>query len=438
EAIDQGVTVFKRHQPYHESDHILSLIYNVSSGGTRLQDVESRRKNVSYLEAVGAEKIPAPSTAGDFLRRFSEADVVDLMEAVQEPRLKVWRQQAESFFERADLDIDGTIAPTWGECKEGIDVNYKGEWGYGPLMVSLANTGEVLYAVNRPASRPSHEGAPEWIDRAIALVRGGGFRKVRLRGDTDFSLTRHFDRWTDDGVEFNFGIDAHPSFVARADALPEEAWSELVRSSGQQAGKKGRKRRGKVKREIVRRRGFKNLRLEREEVAELEYRPTQAEKTYRMIVLRKSILVEKGQQRLLPETRYHFYVTNVAAEEMTASEVVRENNRRCNQENVIEQLKNGVEALRMPSDTLVSNWAYLVIAAQAWNLKAWLGLVLPHKQRARQILRMEFRRFLQEIIQLPCQILRSGRRLIYRLLQVNSWTRLLLEASAWLKQQCLT
>ena len=184
-------------------------------------------------------------------------------------------------------------------------------------------------------------------------------------------------------MEFNFGIDAHPSFVARADALPEEAWSELVRSSGQQAGKKGRKRRGKVKREIVRRQGFKNLRLEREEVAEQEYRPTQAEKTYRMIVLRKSILVEKGQQRLLPETRYHFYVTNVAAEEMTVPKVVRENNRRCNQGNVIEQLKNGVEALRMPSDTLVSNWAYLVIAAQAWNLKAWLGLVLPHKQRAR-------------------------------------------------------
>lgn len=438
EALDQGVTVFKRHQPYHESDHILSLIYNVSSGGTRLQDVESRRENGGYLEAVGAEKIPAPSTAGDFLRRFSEGDVLDLMEAVQGPRLKVWGWQAESFFERAELDIDGTIAPAWGESKEGIDVSYKGEWGYGPLIVSLANTGEVLYAVNRSASRPSHEGAPEWIDRAIALVRQGGFRKVRLRGDTDFSLTRHFDRWTDDGVEFNFGIDAHPSFVARADALPEETWSQLVRSSGRKAGHKRRKRRGKVKREIVRRRGFKNLTLEREEVAEREYRPTQAEKTYRMIVLRKTILVEKGQQRLLPETRYHFYVTNVAREEMTASEVVRENNRRCNQENVIEQLKNGVEALRMPSDTLVSKWAYLVIAAQVWNLKAWLGLALPQKQRARQILRMEFRRFLQEIIQLPCQILRSGRRLIYRLLQVNCWSRLLLEGSAWLKQQCLT
>lgn len=437
EAIDQGVTVFKRHQPYHESDHVLNLIYNVSSGGTRLQDVESRRENVSYLEAVGAEKIPAPSTAGDFLRRFSVGDVVDLMEAVQEPRLKVWRQQADRFWERADLDIDGTIAPTWGECKEGMDVSYKGEWGYGPLIVSLANTGEVLYVVNRSASRPSHEGAPEWIDRAIGLVRRGGFRKVRLRGDTDFSLTRHFDRWTDEGVEFNFGIDAHPSFVAGAEHLPEEAWSELVRGSRKQGGKR-RKRRGKVKRQIVRRRGFKNLTLEREEVAELEYRPTQAEKTYRMIVLRKTILVEKGQQRLLPEIRYHFYVTNVSREEMTASEVVKENNRRCNQENVIEQLKNGVQALRLPSDTLVSNWAYLVIAAQAWNLKAWLGLVLPQRQRGWRILRMEFRRFLQEIIQLPCQILRSGRRLIYRLLQVNSWSRLLLEGSAWLKQQCLT
>ena len=82
--------------------------------------------------------------------------------------------------------------------------------------------------------------------------------------------------------------------------------------------------------------------------------------------------------------------------------MVRENNRRCNQENVIEQLKNGVEALRMPSDTLVANWAYLVIAAQAWNLKAWMGLVLPARLQARQLVKMEYRRFLREIIEMPC------------------------------------
>ena len=118
--------------------------------------------------------------------------------------------------------------------------------------------------------------------------------------------------------------------------------------------------------------------------------------------------------------------------------MVRENNRRCNQENVIEQLKNGVEALRMPSDTLVANWAYLVIAAQAWNLKAWMGMVLPARLQARQLMKMEYRRFLREIIEMPCQILHTGRRRVYRLLDVNGWSRLLLEGSVWLKRRAAT
>lgn len=436
EAIDEGVHVFKRHQPYHESDHVLSLIFTVTSGGNRLQDVESRRKNSSYLEALGAEKLPAPSTAGDFLRRFGTDDVVDLMEACNQARLKVWKRQGEKFLERADLDVDGTIAPTTGECKEGMDVSYDGQWGYGPLLISLANSQEVLYAVNRSANRPSHDGAGEWLDRAIKLVRRGGFRQVRLRGDTDFSLTRYFDGWTEQGVEFNFGMDAHQSFVARAEAVGEEKWKALKREK--QRARKRRSRRARVKEEVVRRRGFKNLTLEREEITELEYWPGHCHRSYRMIVLRKTILVEEGQRRLLPKIRYFFYVTNIARSRMSAAQVVRENNRRCNQENLIEQLKNGVGAMRMPSDSLVSNWAYLVIAAQAWNVKAWLGLLLPERLQARQLVKMEFRRFLQEIIQLPCQILRSGRRLIYRLLEVNGWGRLLAEGNEWLKHELVT
>ena len=166
----------------------------------------------------------------------------------------------------------------------------------------------------------------------------------------------------------------------------------------------------------------------------MDYRPSKAERTYRLLVLRKTILVEKGQKRLLPQRRYHFDVTNIPAAQLGTAAVVRENNRRCNQENVIEQLKNGVEALRMPSDTLVANWDYLVIAAQAWNLKAWMGRVLP----ARQLMKMGYLRFLQEIIEMPCQLLHTGRRRVYRLLDVNGWSRLLLEGSGWLKRRAAT
>ena len=147
-------------------------------------------EEVSFLEAVGAEKIPAPSTAGDFVRRFQAPDVVDLMEAVNESRRKVWAQQPASFFQRAEIDVDGTIAPTSGECKEGMEISYDGQWGYAPLIVTLAQRGEVLYAVNRSGNRPSHEGAPEWLDRSIELVRAAAFRTVRLRGGADEDAPR--------------------------------------------------------------------------------------------------------------------------------------------------------------------------------------------------------------------------------------------------------
>jgi hypothetical protein len=73
----------------------------------------------------------------------------------------------------------------------------------------------------------------------------------------------------------------------------------------------------------------------------------------------------------------------------------------------------------MPSDGLESNWAYMVIAALAWNLKAWYGLVTQARMARRDILRMAFRRFLMSFIQIPCQIMQTGRRLIIRILSYS-------------------
>ncbi len=431
ESIDQRVKVLQRHLPYRESDHVLNLVYNVMSGGSCLQDLEARRRDVCYLDALGARKVPAPSTEGDFLRRFEGCDVEDLMEAVNEARLKVWAKQKKSFRRRATIDVDGTMAATDGNCKEGMGLNYKGQWGYHPLVVSLAQTNEVLYLLNRPGNRPSSEDAAGWLDRAVELARRGGFQKVLLRGDTDFTQIRHLDRWSKEGVEFVFGMDAGRGMVGRAERLPERSWKKLTR---QKKRKGRRRRRGNVKRQRIREAGYRNLELAEEHTAEFEYRPRPCKKTYRVVAVRKRIRVNKGQRRLFDEVRYLFYITNIVAEEKSAAQVVFSANRRCGQENVNEQLKNGVQAMRMPSDTLESNWAYLVIAAQAWNLKAWLGLLQPHQGFGRQLLTMEFRRFLRQVVQLPCQIVRQGRRLIYRLLGVNQWTEAFLQGVLWLKR----
>ena len=153
-----------------------------------------------------------------------------LMEAINTIRVRVWKAQPATFFEEAIIETDGTLVETTGECKAGIDINYKGQWGYHPLVVSLANTGEALYLVNRSGKRPSHEQAAEYFDRAVTLCRRAGFRHIRLRGDTDFTQTAHLDRWHADGVTFVFGIDAMNALYSRVDELPENAWKELARA----------------------------------------------------------------------------------------------------------------------------------------------------------------------------------------------------------------
>ena len=171
DLLDQKVNVLKRHLPYHESDHVLNLAYNILAGGVRMEDIELRRQDECFLNGLGAQRIPDPTTAGDFTRRFRPEDIVDLMDAINAARQRVWQQQPEGFFSRAVIDVDGTIAKTLGECKEGMDISYTGIWGYAPLIVSLANTKEVLYLINRPGNAASHEGSGPWIDRAIALVQ---------------------------------------------------------------------------------------------------------------------------------------------------------------------------------------------------------------------------------------------------------------------------
>ena len=163
-----------------------------------------------------ARRIPDPTTAGDFCRRFTPADIDTLQDVFNDVRRRVWRQQPDDFFALATIDLDGTLVATTGQCKQGMDIAYDGTWGYHPLVLSLANTGEVLWLLNRPGNRPSHEGAAAAVDRAVAMCRQGGFRKVLLRGDTDFSQSEHLDGWHADGIQFLFGYDAMPNLKAIA------------------------------------------------------------------------------------------------------------------------------------------------------------------------------------------------------------------------------
>jgi hypothetical protein len=427
--IDRRLVLLQIHLPYHESDHVLNFAYNALCGGEYLDDMEMRRHDEGFLDALGTRRTPDPTTAGDFCRRFQRYHVDLLQDIFDDARLRVWKQQPRAFFDEARLDFDGHLVGTTGECKEGMSLAYDGTWGYHPLVVSLANTQEVLRIVNRAGNRPSHEGAAAEADRAIALCLRAGFRRVLLRGDTDFSQSEQLDRWdATPGVQFIFGYNAMANLIARAEELPKNAWKKLERPPRYTVHSEPRERPANVKERVVREQGYKNQRLEAEHVAEFEYRPTACSQSYRMVVVRKQIVVEKGQQRLFDDVRYFFYITN--DRKRSASEIVFLANDRCNQENLIEQLSNGVRALRAPVGNLESNWSYMVMTALAWNLKAWMALSLPqragrwqerHREEKHWVLGMEFKQFMNAFIRIPCQIVRTGRKLVYRLCGWNPW-----------------
>ncbi len=426
--IDSSLELLKLHKPYHESDHVLNIAYNALCGGQRLEDIEARRCDAVFLDGLGTESLPDPTTAGDFCRRFDADSIMALQEAVNRARLKVWSGQPASFLaQTARIDADASLVSTDGQCKQGMDISYNGIWGYSALIVSLANTAEPLYQALHGANRPSHEGVIPLYDRSIELCRQAGFSDILLRGDTDFSLTTEFDRWDADGVRFVFGYDAKANLVKAAEDQPEDLYHELAAQAERQIATRPRTRPTNVKDDIVRQRAYKTIRPKTQEVVEFSYRPGACQKDYRVVAVRKNLSIQRGDNVLFDEYRYFFYITNDWT--LTPEQVISEAHRRCNQENLMANLKSGARALHAPVNTLHANWAYMTMTSLAWTLKAWCALMLPieprwqakHEQQRDRLLTMEFRTFRTALIDIPCQIVKTARYTRWRIQAWNPW-----------------
>jgi hypothetical protein len=110
--------ILQRARPYQDSAHVLNIALNVLCGGQVLEDIELRRNDRTFLDAIGARAIP-DTTAGEYCRRFEDADDVwRLMHAVNDVRIGVWQSSPELTKETARIDADGTLVPTTGPTAE--------------------------------------------------------------------------------------------------------------------------------------------------------------------------------------------------------------------------------------------------------------------------------------------------------------------------------
>ena len=117
EEIDARVKLLKVHLPYHESDHVLNLAYNALLDGLRLQDIELRRNDEAFLDGLGAQRIPDPTTSGDFTRRFDQNSVLELMGAINATRQRVWEEQPRGFLSEVLLISTARVLRLWESAK---------------------------------------------------------------------------------------------------------------------------------------------------------------------------------------------------------------------------------------------------------------------------------------------------------------------------------
>ena len=409
EEIDSRLDLLGLEIRYSESDHVLTHVYNLYLGGTNIEDISVLQASPQVRAILGAQRIPDPTTAGDFLRRFTEADIWRLHDAMDAARVKVWKRLPKKMRKRATIDFDSKVKEVYGRCKEGADFSYNGKWSYHPHMVTLSETREILCAVNRPGNASPASGAEDMAERVLKLAQQY-FEEVIARADCAYYEAKFIRKCEERRTRFTISAEGRPNLIKIAASLPESAWKPYdIRDRQDASGVKRRRKRRRWEEEIARKRRYRALKTVSEEVSEFRYTPTGLEKAYRMIVKRQKVKERDRQLNIFEHYEYRFIITDI--ERWSAEEVLRFAYGRCgDQENAIEQLTNGLQALRMPTGELLSNWAFMVCGALAWNLKSWLALtVLP-----RQTLKWEWKRFRYLFVYLAASVVRTARQVIAR------------------------
>lgn len=418
-SLDNQLDMLRDRRPYRESDHILTHVYNLYLGGNSIEDISYLQGSEGMQRMLGADRIPDPTTAGDFLKRFDEKNLRALDAVIDEAHERVWRKAHGGKKRQVGyVDLDSHIHPIYGDQKEGADFSYTGAYGYHPFVISLAGTQEVLRLHNRSGNVTSADGVAVELERVMPLLTRN-FRTIIVRGDTAFVQREIFEVCEEFDQYFAIGAAALPNRVKIAQAVPEAAWQPFsAHSPVKKSAETPRRRRGtNLRRQTARRRKMRDLRLQRQWISEVPYAPDRSEEEYRLVIRRQKI-EESKQGELFVIYRYRFVLTNLPTS-YPAEEVIRSAYRRCDQENVIEQLQHGVSAMRMPSGSFAANSAFLLCARLAFNLKAWLGmLALP-----REVVRWEWKRFRQAFVYFVARVIYKARQIIVRIADAHRFAQ---------------
>jgi hypothetical protein len=334
--LEEELSVKTRERGYGESQAIGGLVYNMILGGEHLSDLEVLRGDPGTQELLEVETILAPTTAGEFLRKFAIGDVHDLQRVHRRLQQQVRpHQQASS----CTIDLDSSIYEQASSSKEGSTKAYNGEVGYHPLFAFWAEEGELLFSHLRRGNAHTARNIGWFLCETRKRVPDTAVKK--LRADSGF-YSKAVVEWCE-GEDFTFTITADQTapLLAAITALPERRWRNLPEYT-------------------------------LAEVAELRYQPTGWARPYRYVVKRELAETKVG------ELYWKYHATGTNEEGQSAREVVVWHLQHAAMENAIKEHKSGFGLEKLPTQKFHANWAYLLIGQLAFNLVAWFKrLVLP-------------------------------------------------------------
>ena len=423
--LNRELSLLTSHRPFHESDHVLTHVYNLYAGGTCIEDIADLQTSEPVRRILGTDRIPDPTTAGDFLRRFDAGALKALDQVIDRAQEKVWkRRYGKKKAARAIVDLDSCVRPVYGDQKQGTDFTYQGSFGYHPLVISLAGTLECLRLVNRPGNEASASGSERHL-RALFPMLGRHFKQVIVRGDSAFAKQAIFDACEEAGHFFAVVSPQQPNFASRFEALPGAQWKPYrQRERDEDRPGKRRKRGRNRRRERARARNKRDLQLKKQWIAEIPYQPERSDRSYRLIA-RYQEIEEHEQGHLFMLTRFRFVLSNLPPS-VSTKEVMDLTYQRCDQENLIEQLQSGVAGMRMPTGGMLSNAAFGTCARLAHNLKPWLAqLALPL-----ETMRWEWKRFRRAFVYCAARVVHTARQVQVRFADSHRFAGAILTAHA--------
>lgn len=362
--LDEELRVKQRQRGYSEGEAILGLCYNLIAGGSALADLDVLRGDPGTCELLGVETVLAPTTAGEYLRKFHLGGIKDLQRSQLRLQERVRPRQPRRV---CTMDLDSSIYEQASEQKQGSNKAYNGEVGYHPLFAFWDETGELLFSHLRRGSAYTSKKAIWFLEETWKCVPTQAQKK--LRADSGF-YSHEVVEWCEArGVEFGITADQTQPLMSLIRGVAEQEWEDLERYGVAQ-------------------------------VAEVRYRPTRWQQEYRYVVKRNLVETKAGKL----EFRYHVLVTN--NEDGTAAAVLEWHLRHANMENRIKEHKSGFSLEKLPTGRFHANWAYLLIGQLAFNLMQWFKqMVLPKEYQEATMKTIR-----HQVLNLAGKIVRTGRQ----------------------------